>query len=236
MEAGGKEQLLKKKAMIRENFTNLLVENYSKLLQKTNDDLTCWNIWLFCNLTGHLRELKLTFNNSIYLCFSGKHQVQVVLETQSSRQLLFLGILGYVGIPEWQPLFPKLPFLKIFQPSFPVSLWKRFVHVWPMEDGWAAPTGFILCMGTLGKGNSCGLQLNVGISLLWTCCLWGGTTRSISFIPSGKKSSERIVYGIEHTKEKKCSNCLCKMTFRTCINHSERNIPHKRAIIHPNGI
>lgn len=33
MEAGGKEQLLKKKkTTIRENFTNLLVENYSKSL------------------------------------------------------------------------------------------------------------------------------------------------------------------------------------------------------------
>lgn len=49
MEAGGKEQLLKKKATLRENFTNLLMENYSKLLQKRNDDLTCWHIWPFKN-------------------------------------------------------------------------------------------------------------------------------------------------------------------------------------------
>lgn len=43
MEAGGKDQLLKKKK-IKENFTDLLVENYCKLFQKTNDDLTCWDI------------------------------------------------------------------------------------------------------------------------------------------------------------------------------------------------
>lgn len=78
--------------MIRESFTDLLVENYSKLLQKTNNDLTWWDIWLFKNLAGHLKEIKHTFKNSIYLCFSGRHRVQVVLEMQSSRQLIFLGI------------------------------------------------------------------------------------------------------------------------------------------------
>lgn len=80
--------------MIRENFTNLLVENYSKLLQKTNEDLTCWDVWLFKNLAGHVKDLKDAFKNFIYLCFSGKHQVQAVLEMQSRRQLIFLGILS----------------------------------------------------------------------------------------------------------------------------------------------
>lgn len=45
MEAGGKEHLLKKK--YRENFADLLVENYCKLFQETNDDLICWSVWLF---------------------------------------------------------------------------------------------------------------------------------------------------------------------------------------------
>lgn len=57
--------LKKKKATISENFTNMLVENYSNLLQKTNDDLTCWDIWLFKNLAGHLKDLNHTFKNSI---------------------------------------------------------------------------------------------------------------------------------------------------------------------------
>lgn len=44
MEAGGKEQLLKKK--IRGIFTDLLVE-YFKFFQKRNDNEKCWDVCFF---------------------------------------------------------------------------------------------------------------------------------------------------------------------------------------------